>query len=506
MLHRLKIFAQRLAVGAVLLAVGRATAAELPFADAFAARGVITGPGGAGTGSTVSATREPSEPRHGGKRGGASIWVSWIAPANGVATLNTAGSSFDTLLSVYAYERELKGGPSGPPDPLKPFDGLREVAEQDDDHPTPGSTSQVTFGVRAGVHYEIAVDGFGGAAGLVSLTWSLQALAQQVPLILSRNTDRSVRAGETLTLSVDVQSSEAVLVRWYLNDQEIEEHDEATLVIPNFSRANVGEYRLRVRLKDVRDYEIFTAPVEIQINSEGEGGTLARDKLIDALDSALAGEGAPNGAVTRSAVRRDAPLGVTRGFSGTQIFNTVFARRDPAEPVHCGVGGSASYWFAYQPPTDGIAKLDTDGSDFDTVLAVYTFDPPLSGYAGLIPVNCDNNSGANGLTSRLEFSASKARTYLVVVDSANNTRGVAHLNYRLVTEMAPPMVTTRFAADRPVLTFPTALGSRYHLESIPTLGGTNWLSLTILDGTGTPLSFTNPAPPGEAGFFRVRWE
>jgi hypothetical protein len=490
-------------LSAVLLAGGRAQAAELPFADAFAARGFAVGPSGTGTGSTRGATREYGEPKHGGKRGSASIWLSWVAPANGVATFTTAGTTFDTLLSVYAYERELKGGLPGPADPLKPFADLKQVAEQDDDYPTPDATSQVTFGVRAGVRYEVAVDGFAGATGPVTLGWTFSELSQQVPLILSSEADRSVRAGDTLVLSVDIQGSEAVELEWYFNGEDIDGADNYQLVIPNFSQAHVGEYQLEVKFKEG---ELYSAPIEIQINSEGDATALARDKPLDALDAALAEEAAPSSRVARAALARNAGLGVTRGFSGSQIFNTVFARRDPDEPPHCGLVGSASYWFAYQPPADGTARLDTDGSNFDTVLAVYTFDPPLIGYAGLIPVTCDHNSGPNGLTSRLEFAASKTRTYLVVVDGANQTRGVAHLNYRLLTDTQPPPVAARFLSEQPVLTFPSVLGARYRLESTPALGGTNWTSLTVLEGTGAPLSFTNLPPASTAAFFRVRVE
>lgn len=504
MFRRVKSNVLRALVGVALLAVGRGAAADLPIADAFAARGLLVGNNGSGTANSTGATREPSEPRHGGKRGGASVWVSWIPTTNGVVTFSTAGSGFDTLLSAYAYEREMKGGPPGPPDPLKPFDGLKRIVEQDDDYPSPEAASWVKFGVRAGVRYEIAIDGTAGANGLVSLTWQMWPYAQPVPLILSSDTDRSVKAGDTLTLSVDVTSSEEVELEWYFNDEHIEEAKSPVLVIPNFSRAHVGEYKLEVTLKEAKDYEVYSAPVEIQINTEGEMAALARDKPVDALDFLLAGAAAQNGGVARSGVRRQA--GVTRGYSGSQIFNTVFARRDPDEPAHCGVVGTASYWFAYQPPADGTAVIDTEGSDFDTVLAVYTFEPPLIGYAGLIPVACDHNSGTNGLTSHLEFAAAKDRTYLVVVDGANNTRGVAHLNYRLVTDVTPPLVAARVLGEAPVLSFPSALGARYRLETAGTLGATNWTTLAVLDGTGDSLAFTNVAPTTAAAFYRVRVE
>ncbi len=53
------------------------------------------------TGSNVGATKEPGEQFHAGNPGGASVWWRWTAPANVAVTINTVGSSFDTLLAIY---------------------------------------------------------------------------------------------------------------------------------------------------------------------------------------------------------------------------------------------------------------------------------------------------------------------------------------------------------------------------------------------------------------------
>jgi hypothetical protein len=101
--------------------VGGAHAADLPFADRVVDRGQISGASGSGTGSNVGASLEPSEPRHGSRPGGRSVWISWTAPSDGLATFSTAGSSFDTVLAIYAYDRELRGDGIGPRRPHPPF-------------------------------------------------------------------------------------------------------------------------------------------------------------------------------------------------------------------------------------------------------------------------------------------------------------------------------------------------------------------------------------------------
>ena len=79
--------------------------------------------------------------------GGASVWLSWTAPASGTVTIDTFGSNFDTLLGVYT-------GPS--------VNMLLVVAGNDN---TGGPQSEVTFTATAGTTYLIAVDGFNGGVG-----------------------------------------------------------------------------------------------------------------------------------------------------------------------------------------------------------------------------------------------------------------------------------------------------------------------------------------------------
>lgn len=388
-------------------------------------------------GDNTGATVESEEPRHAGKRPAHSLWISWVAPANGIATLQLDGRGFDTLLGVYQVETD--GDPMD-----SELKRLERVAGNDDDRG--GAGSFVQWGVRAGERYEIAVDGFAGATGSLTLDWSLEPVNELIPQVTVVNGDRAATVGESVTLAVSVGPGAEPNLHWYFNDEELETEEAPILVIPNFQAANVGHYRVRV---EVGQAGFFSEPVELQISSEGVITALARNKPEDAVDSPLQGGGpAPFAARSRLAPAGLGPLGgpagLTRGYNGTQIFNTVYAGRDQGEPVHCGVGGGASYWFAYSPPQSGAVNLDTDGSAFDTVLAVYTYDPPLLGYASLRPVDCDNNGGANGLTSRLRIPCDAGRTYLIVVDGVNGARGITYLNYRLQTNpvviVLPPLL------------------------------------------------------------------
>lgn len=133
--------------------------------DRFADRQVLVGASVTATGSNVNATRESGEPNVLGVSGGKSIWYTWTAPASGVVTMSTAGSTFDTTLGVYTGTALSR---------------LRRVAANDDQSFSSNQlTSRVSFNAVAGTTYQILVDGFSGASGSVSL--SINQTARQTP-------------------------------------------------------------------------------------------------------------------------------------------------------------------------------------------------------------------------------------------------------------------------------------------------------------------------------------
>jgi subtilisin len=117
--------------------------------DNFATARELTG--SATNGSNQGATKEPGEPNHAGDDGGKSVWYRWTPQTSGTTTIDTAGSSFDTLLGVYTGSA---------------VDGLTEVASNDDeDRANNVLTSKVSFDATAGTTYRIAVDGFNDGTG-----------------------------------------------------------------------------------------------------------------------------------------------------------------------------------------------------------------------------------------------------------------------------------------------------------------------------------------------------
>ena len=73
-----------------------------PTNDMFVRAIALSGASVTAAGSNENATRESNEPDHVGNRETTSVWWKWTAPSSGRVTASTEGSSFDTLLAVYA--------------------------------------------------------------------------------------------------------------------------------------------------------------------------------------------------------------------------------------------------------------------------------------------------------------------------------------------------------------------------------------------------------------------
>jgi len=136
-----------------------------PANDTFSDRIVLSGFRIFTNANNDCASREPGEPSHAGNAGGKSLWWSWPALASGPVTVNTCGSSFDSLLAVYTGNA---------------VNALTPVASNNDSlcSGDPDIQSEVQFNAVAGTTYQIAVDGFkypdepGARAGQINLTIS----------------------------------------------------------------------------------------------------------------------------------------------------------------------------------------------------------------------------------------------------------------------------------------------------------------------------------------------
>ena len=101
------------------------------------------------------------------------------------------------------------------------------------------------------------------------------------------------------------------------------------------------------------------------------------------------------------------------GPSVTVLGRNVGASKEffSREPNHAGNFGGASLWWTWTPSATGLTTIDTSGSDFNTLLAVYTG----SALSQLATVASNNDYEGNSW-SRVQFTAVAGTLYRIAVD------------------------------------------------------------------------------------------
>ncbi|MCX6874982.1 MAG: M6 family metalloprotease domain-containing protein [Verrucomicrobia bacterium] len=133
------------------------TTASPPANDNFASRTTISGNVNTVTGTNVSASAQTSEPNHADRTPQQSVWWTWTPSVTGTATITTAGSNYDTILAAYTGSAI----------------GSLVAKASNDDVGGGDRTSSIIFAVTAGVPIQIAVDGYNGASGTITLNVSV---------------------------------------------------------------------------------------------------------------------------------------------------------------------------------------------------------------------------------------------------------------------------------------------------------------------------------------------
>jgi hypothetical protein len=396
-------------------AILEVTGPSLPLRDSFVERVTVTNDVFVGGGSNRGLTRETNEPQHAGKVGGRSAWLSWRAPATGIATFSTRGSSFDTLLAVYTGTN---------------ISNLERVVSDEDR--AGFATSEVSFNIEPGVYYHIAIDGLVGASGNILLSWSLDTDATPFPRIILQPTSVTVTNGARVEFEVDALttadrpgplSHNALRWQWFHGCRLLTDETNRFLTISNVSLLNVGGYRCVIRNASTHVAESAEALLEIGPVID----IVSQDKLEDiiaAISNPPSFAPAAKAGFSGSAIVINLAMG---SITSPQLFDNTGSSTSAGESNHCAVLGGASKWFAVQPEGNGTVLIDTTGSAIDTVLSVYTGEDNFS----LVEVACDDNGAPDGIRSFVRFDALDNTDYWVAVDGVNGSEGAIQLNWRL---------------------------------------------------------------------------
>jgi Calcineurin-like phosphoesterase len=423
-------FRQGTALAALAIALACASTVDAkstaaPANDNFANAQVISGTSGTATGSNVGATKESGEPNHAGNSGGASIWYRWTAPSAGSVTIDTTGSSFDTLLGVYTGSA---------------VNALTTIASNDDC--CGGRQSKVSFSAVSGTTYQIAVDGYNGKTGSVTLNWNLagagandmfanaQALAGTNGTATGSNVSATKESGEPN--HTGNAGGASVWYRWTATASASTTIDTSGSGFDTLLAVYTGN-AVNALTTIVSNDDVSKNDHTSKVTFTPVAGTT--------YQIAVDGYNKATGSVTlhwnQNAAANDmfANAQVVTGQTGTATGSNAYATKESGEPNHAGNAGGASIWYRWTAQATGTATIDTTRSGFDTLLGVYT------GSAVNALTTVVSNDDAPGLkTSTAAFAAVSGTTYQIAVDGYSKATGSVTLHWSLATQTGDPVL------------------------------------------------------------------
>jgi hypothetical protein len=455
--------------------------AGFPLTDDFGAQNAVSDSNRLLSSHNRKATTQPGEPQHAGKRTRASVWLTWIAPTTGIVNMSVAGSDFDAVLAVYTGNS---------------VSNLALLDANDDD--AGYGCGRVRFNARAGISYRICVAGLGDSEGDILLGWNLEPTTDVLPEFEKPPRDLTVGYGGTAQFTATVTNGVANY-QWFHDGVPVSNNvtaDKATLIIPNVSDADVGRYFVRVQnQKRNRDSERAELQIQVPAPPAPIDGLISVDKLFD-LDLLGGGGQLFKGPVPKFGV-------VHHGYSLANPGMSVSSyARAAGEPNHCGIAGGSTVWFTVQAETNGTLYVNTDNSTYNTLLAAYV--GPGDSYLTLTNVGCDNNSGLDGLDSRMNFPVTTGKQYFIAAGGVGSSSGTLRWKYQLVRPLTITNVFyTNISGGRITMRIDGTPGLAATVQSATNLSTPAWTTLTNYTAVSGSFNFTNNNVGAINRYYRV---
>lgn len=345
---------------------------------------------------------------HGGRGDAtASIWYAWSLPQRTPVIVDTAGSTFDTVIGVYRGTA---------------LTNLELVAQADNI----GSRKEawVKFVAEPNVSYKIAVAG---------VPPSDQGLVQV----------RFEQNGEPDTTSPVVQITSPVSGLTFTTNK-VEVRGTAFDPLPNAS----GLLEAGVQFAVSTNQQVN--PSTLPRSAKGSTNWVAPVDLQEGVNfvTVWAFDSAENRSVNQqiSIIYRPSLISsndlfyYARALTLDQVGvsdSNVSATKEFGEPAHGGNAGGKSIWYSFTPTQSGVFLVNTRGSTntatsqpLDTVMSVYvstnTTAPKVTTLDQL--ASNDDVAGA-GVFSEITLTVEAGKTYYIGVDGYDGAAGTIQLNY-----------------------------------------------------------------------------
>ena len=342
--------------------------------------------GGSVVGNNKFATLEAREPLHGDSpSGNSSVWWDWSPKATGPVVIDTTGSAFDTVIGVYT------GGS---------IVTLKKIAGADDI----GTRKQayLTFNATVGLTYHIAVGGFDATAvGVVRLR-------------VEPNGDADTMAPAVL---ISAPSSGAILTvpTTLITGTAID-------TVPNSS----GLEKVAIQVNNSLALDANGTTNWGQVVTLNRGANKISVVAVD-----RAGNVSQAATITVNYRPIDVPNDLFAqgnelvGTGGNVEAKTDAATKEFGEPNHGGNDGGRSVWWWWKAPANGVLKISTKDSSFDTLLGLYTGSRVEK--LNLVASSDDAIEGSG--YSEVSQAVESGLTYRIAVDGFAGRFGTVKLSY-----------------------------------------------------------------------------
>lgn len=427
--------------------------AASPPNDAFLHSVILAGTDSTTTANSAYATKEAGEPDHAEDPGGRSLWWTWVCPTPGEVTIDTAGSSFDTLLAVYTGNS---------------VSNLSTVASNDDTSDAETLQSKVTFSGVPGTTYRIAVDGYQGAEGNIMLHLTAQP---PLPLELVCPSDRVVQGFVNVPPvdpnSVSVFGGCGSVTRSFVGESQTVSGCETRIrrtyqVVDSCQQTNTCSHTITV----LSEPEIFgftitqtTEPDGIHVlfcaNVSGADfpfeWSLDNGETVFLFSNCFEAVFSPTNDETHSVslIVRNAcgfkgsasppvvPCGMclSRGTPSLLTGNTGSGGGPTWDTGDCGTLSANSQWYKMVASDTGLVTVSTEGSSNNTMLAVYSWPA-----AQLIA--CNEDVSLSSRQSRVTFPVEQGAAYKIAVDPRSDFPSL-----RVAAGFEPQLETFRLRPD-----------------------------------------------------------
>ncbi len=331
------------------------------------------------------------------------LWFTYTPSGTGVATVGTCGSEFDTMIDILTGTCEA----------------LTSVGCNDD---SCGLQAQFSFPCTAGTTYTILAGGYNGASGRLQIkaslgqapanNWCSGAITLSNPGSATMSTVDAISGAGPIPSCGDGVAAGGV---WYKVTPTTTgpltvttDGSDYDTVLAVYSGSCGALTEVGCNDDDASDSLCST------VTFTGSAGTtyyLLVGGCFGASGNLQISVGSPpaNGQCS-GAIRLSNP--------GSATMNTDGATGDGGLYPDCSYGVNGAVWYTVTPTSTGPITVTTDGSDYDTVLAVY------SGSCGtLTEVGCNDDDASGTLCSTVTFTGSAGTTYYLLVGGCFGASG-----------------------------------------------------------------------------------